>query len=332
MQRRALGSSGFEISTIGIGTWATGGWMWGGQDDDASVQAIHAAVDHGVNWIDTAPIYGSGHSEAVVGRALRELPAARRPLVFTKFGLGDDSQAAPARSATRADVLRECDASLQRLGVDAIDLYQLHWPAPQPIAETAAACAELLKAGKIRAIGVSNYSVAQLEEWRATGVPLHSVQSPYSILRPAIAADVLPYAATTNLGVIAYSPLFRGMLFGTWKKGKTFGEGDTRGAHKDYQGARFERHLDAIAAVREVAADGALSTAQLCVGVLLRTPGLTGCIVGARSARQGAMIASLGVAVTDDQVAAVERITASLRDDLAKLDAAPAAAAQSARS
>jgi diketogulonate reductase-like aldo/keto reductase len=226
----------------------------------------------------------------------QEPAGARRPLIFTKFGLGDDSQAPASRSATRADVLRECDASLRRLGVDAIDLYQLHWPAPQPIAETAAACAELLKAGKIRAIGVSNYSVAQLEEWRATGVPLHSVQSPYSILRPAIAADVLPYAAKTSLGVIAYSPLFRGMLFGTWKKGKTFGDGDTRGAHKDYQGARFERHLDAIAAVREIATDGALSTAQLCVGVLLRTPGLTGCIVGARSARQGAMIANLGVA------------------------------------
>jgi len=319
MQLRRLGTSGFEVSTIGIGTWATGGWMWGGQDDDASIAAIHAAVDHGVNWIDTAPIYGSGHSEAIVGRALKGLPAGRRPLVFTKFGLGDDSQAAATRSATRADVQRECEASLKRLGVDAIDLYQLHWPAPQPIAETAAACADLLQAGKIRAIGVSNYSVAQLEEWRATGVPLHSVQSPYSILRPAIAADVLPYAAKTNLGVLAYSPLFRGMLFGTWNKGKTFGEGDTRGAHKDYQGARFERHLDAIAAVRAIATEGALSTAQLCVGVLLRTPGLTGCIVGARSARQGAMIASLGVGVSDEQVAAVERITASLRDDLARL-------------
>ena len=171
--------------------------------------------------------------------------------------------------------------------------------------------------------------MAQLEEWCATGVPLHSVQSPYSILRPAIAADVLPYAHRTSLGVLAYSPLFRGMLFGTWKKGKTFGEGDTRGAHKDYQGARFERHLDAIAAVREVATDSALSTAQLCVGVLLRTPGLTGCIVGARSARQGAMIASLGVGVSDEQVAAVERITASLRADLAALD--QPAAAQSSR-
>jgi len=326
MQRRQLGSSGFDISTIGVGTWATGGWMWGGQDDDASIQAIHAAVDHGVNWIDTAPIYGSGHSEAVVGRALRELPAARRPLVFTKFGLGEDSEN-PVKSATRAQVLAECDASLRRLGVDAIDLYQLHWPVEQPIPETAAACAELLKAGKIRAIGVSNYSVAQLEAWRATGVPLHSVQSPYSLLRPAIARDVLPFCAKTNIGVIAYSPLFRGMLFGTWKKGKRFPEGDTRGAHKDYQGARFERHLDAIAALRDLAAEGGLSVPQLAVGVLLRTPGLTGCIVGARSARQGALIASLGVVVSDEQVAAVERITAALTGDLAKLDQAAAASA-----
>jgi aryl-alcohol dehydrogenase-like predicted oxidoreductase len=324
MQRRALGTSGFEISTIGVGTWATGGWMWGGQDDDASIAAIHAAVDHGVTWIDTAPIYGSGHSEAIVGRAVRELPAGRRPLIFTKFGLGEDSDN-PIKSATRAQVLAECDASLRRLGVDAIDLYQLHWPVEQPIAETAAACAELLQAGKIRAIGVSNYSVAQLDEWRATGVPLHSVQSPYSLLRPAVAADVLPYAAKTNLGVLAYSPLFRGMLFGTWKKGKTFADGDTRGAHKDYQGARFERHLDAIAALRELANANGLSVPQLAVGVLLRTPGLTGVIVGARHALQGAQMASLGVAVSDEQVAAVERIMASLRADLAAIDQ-PAAA------
>jgi len=331
MQYRRFGRTNEQVSAMGFGTWPMSGDRYGAIEDEEASRAIQAAIDAGVNVVDTAPAYGSGHSEEVVGRAIRGLPEARRPLIFTKFGLGDDSQAPASRSAARADVLRECDASLRRLGVDAIDLYQLHWPAPQPIAETAAACAELLKAGKIRAIGVSNYSVAQLEEWRATGVPLHSVQSPYSILRPAIAADVLPYAAKTSLGVIAYSPLFRGMLFGTWKKGKTFGEGDTRGAHKDYQGARFERHLDAIAAVREIATDGALSTAQLCVGVLLRTPGLTGCIVGARSARQGAMIASLGVGVSDEQVAAVERITASLRADLAKMDAATAAATQSTR-
>ena len=318
MQRRPLGASGFEISTIGIGTWATGGWMWGGQDDASSIEAIHAAIDHGVNWIDTAPIYGSGHSETIVGQAVKALPASRRPLIFTKFGLGDDSDQVN-KSATRAQVRAECDASLRRLGVDAIDLYQLHWPVEQPIPETAAACAELLQAGKIRAIGVSNYSVAQLEAWRATGVPLHSVQSPFSLLRPAIAADVLPYAARTGLGVIAYSPLFRGMLFGTWKPGKTFPAGDTRGAHKDYQGARFERHLAAIAELRELATDSGLSVPQLAVGVLLHTPGLTGCIVGARSRRQGALIANLAVEVTDEQVAAVRRIIDALQQDLTTL-------------
>ena len=329
MQKRQLGTSGFVISTIGVGTWATGGWMWGGQDDAASIEAIHAAVDHGVNWIDTAPIYGSGHSEVIVGRAIKALPVGRRPLVFTKFGLGDNSDTVN-KSATRAQVLAECDASLRRLGVDQIDLYQLHWPVEQSIAETAAACDELLKAGKIRAIGVSNYSVAQLEEWRASGVPLHSVQSPYSLLRPAIAADVLPYAGRTNLGVLAYSPLFRGLLFGTWKTGKTFPEGDTRGAHKDYQGARFARHLQAIAELRELATDSALSVAQLAIGTLLHSPALTGCIVGARSRRQGALIANLAVEVTDEQVAAVDRIIASLTRDLAALDQ-PTAAQSSAR-
>jgi aryl-alcohol dehydrogenase-like predicted oxidoreductase len=250
--------------------------------------------------------------------------------VFTKFGMGDDSEHV-RKSATRAQILAECESSLRRLGIDAIDLYQLHWPVEQPSAETTAACAELLQAGKIRAIGVSNFNVAQLEEWRATGVPLHAVQVPYSILRPAIAADVLPYAAKTHLGVIAYSPLFRGMLFGTWRKGKAFPEGDARGAHKDYQGARFDRHLDAIAELRELAIDSGLSVGQLAIGVLLHTPGLTGCIVGARSRRQGALIASLAVEVTDEQVAAVERVMASLRADLARMDeaAAPPLAAQS---
>src|SRR5215211_2368920 len=156
MQRRALGNSGYEISTIGLGTWAIGGHMWGGQDSARSVEAIHAAVDHGINWIDTAPIYGSGHSEEVVGRAVKELPAAVRPMIFTKFGLGLDSNA-PNRSAAAGEVRAECEASLRRLGVDRIDLYQLHWPAPQPIAETAGACAKLLQSGKIRAIGVSNF-------------------------------------------------------------------------------------------------------------------------------------------------------------------------------
>lgn len=315
MQRRRLGSSGLEISRIGLGTWAIGGHMWGGQDEAQSIAAIHAALDHGINWIDTAPIYGSGLSEEVVGRAVKQLPASARPLVFTKFGLGVDSNA-PARSAGAAEVAAECDASLRRLAVDRIDLYQLHWPAPQPIAETAAACARLLDAGKIRAIGVSNFSVAELEEWRATGVPLHSDQPPYSILRPAAKREVLPWCAAHGVGVISYSPLFRGLLFGTWNANKTFPADDGRSTHKDYSGARFQRHLRAIEEIRGVAAGGGLSVPQICVGVLLDTPGLTGVIAGARNAHQAALVANLGVSVPADQAAAVWAIADRLAKDL----------------
>ena len=318
MQQRELGTSGLQISAIGLGSWAIGGWMWGTQDDAASEAAIHAAIDYGVNWIDTAPIYGGGHSETVVGRAIKSLPASRRPLIFTKFGVGADTSVT-RRAASRTDVTAECDASLKRLGVDRIDLFQQHWPSDDPIAETARACEELLAAGKIRAIGVSNYSVDQLQAWRATGVPLHSLQSPYSILRPAVKETVLPWCAANRVGVIAYSPLFRGLLFGTWTKDKTFPAGDARGAHKDYSGARFARHIDAVREITDIAIAGGLSCPQLCVGVLLRTPGLTGCIVGARNAQQGALVANLGVSVTDDQANAVWAIASRLERDLAQL-------------
>jgi aryl-alcohol dehydrogenase-like predicted oxidoreductase len=315
MQQRELGTSGIRISSIGLGTWAIGGHMWGGQDDRQSIAAIEAAVDHGITWIDTAPIYGSGHSETIVGQALKSIPASRRPMVFTKFGLGIDADA-PVRSASASAVLAECDASLSRLGVERIDLYQLHWPAPQPIPETAGACAKLMEAGKVRAVGVSNFSVAQLEEWRGTGVPLVSLQSPYSILRPAIASDQLPWCYSHGIGVVAYSPLFRGMLFGTWGRDKTFPAGDGRGTHKDYLGARFQRHLDALDEVKALAAASGLSCGQLCVGVLLHSPGLSGCIVGARDARQASVVAGLGVSVSDEQAAAVWAVAHRLAKDL----------------
>jgi aryl-alcohol dehydrogenase-like predicted oxidoreductase len=195
-------------------------------------------------------------------------------------------------------------------------LYQLHWPVPQPIAETAGAFAKLLAAGKIRAIGVSNFSVPQLEEWRATGVPLDSDQPPFSVLRPAAGKDVLPWCAANGVGVISYSPLLRGMLFGTWTRDKTFPPDDGRSTHKDYSGRRFQRHLDAIDELHALARKGGLSCGQLSVGVLLRNPGLTGCIVGARNARQGALIAGLGVTVTTEQEAEVWNVIGRLQKDL----------------
>ena len=318
MIRRSFGTTDLTISAIGFGAWAIGGWLWGEQDDADSIAAIHAACAAGVTWIDTAPIYGSGRSEQVVGEALRQLPGGQRPLVFTKFGLGDDS-GTRATSATRAEILAECEASLRRLGVARIDLYQLHWPVSQPMAEVAGACDELLRAGKIGAVGVCNFSVEQLNEWTATGLPLHALQTPYSILRPAAADTVLPWCEAKGLGAIAYSPLFRGMLFGTWGADKTFAPGDSRGEHKDYRGARFARHLQAVEELRAIAIADDLSVAQLAIGALMGTPGLTGCIVGARNAAQGTALGDLGMPITNKQLTAVEAITARLFQDLATL-------------
>ena len=320
MIRRPFGQTDLTISIIGFGAWAIGGWLWGEQDDADSIKAIHAALDAGVSWIDTAPIYGSGRSEQVVGQALRQLPAGRRPLVFSKFGLGDDS-AKRVSSATRAEVLAECEASLQRLGVDRIDLYQLHWPVGQSMEEVAGACDDLLRAGKIGAVGVCNFSIEQLVEWTATGLPLHALQTPYSILRPAAADSVLPWCEARGLGAIAYSPLFRGMLFGTWGPDKTFAAGDSRGEHKDYRGRRFQRHLLAIDELRAIAAGDDLSVAQLAIGALVGTPGLSGCIVGARSADQGQALGDLGMPLTSKQLAAVDAAMARLVKDLGEIPA-----------
>jgi aryl-alcohol dehydrogenase-like predicted oxidoreductase len=318
MMRRELGTTGFRISVIGFGTFAVGGWMWGEQDDADSLAAIRAALDAGVNWIDTAPIYGSGRADRLVGRALAELPRDRRPLVFTKFGhrLVDGQR---VNCASRAQVVADCDSGLRDLGVEAIDLFQLHWPAPEPIAESAAACADLLRAGKIRAIGACNLSVAQLEEWRATGVPLHCLQTPYSIIRRQAADTVLPWCDEHGVGAIAYSTLHRGLLFGNWGADKTFSADDHRSERPDYRGRRFQRFLQAVEELRVIAAEDDATVAQLAIGVLVCTQGLTGCIVGARDAQQGAALGDLGMPATAKQVARVDEVIARLEADLAAI-------------
>jgi len=323
MIRRQLASTEYTISVIGFGAWAIGGWLWGTQNDQDSIAAIHAAVDAGVTWIDTAPIYGSGRSERVVGEAVRALPTSRRPMIFSKFGLGDDSTAR-RQSATATQIRSECEASLVRLQVEKIDLYQLHWPVTQAVDEVAGACEDLLRAGKIGAVGVCNYDTAQLNAWKATGKPLNSLQTPYSLFRPQSADTVLPWCDEKSIGGIAYSPLFRGMLFGSWKADKQFAADDSRGQHKDYQGARFFRHLQAIDEIRAVGADEELTVAQLAIGALMCTPGLTGCIVGARNATQGAALGELGRPITNKQLTAIEGIVARLDADLLSLPGQPA--------
>jgi aryl-alcohol dehydrogenase-like predicted oxidoreductase len=316
MIKRTLGSTDTRISAIGLGVFAIGGWMWGPQDDADSIAAIHAAVDAGVNWIDTAPIYGDGRADRLVAEALKQLPVERRPMVFTKFGhhLVDGQR---INDGSRARVIADCEYNLKAFGVDTLDLFQLHWPTTTPIAETAAACGELLAAGKIRAIGVSNFNVAQLNEWLATGVPLQCLQGPYSLIRPELAAAELPWCAEHHVGAIAYSPLHRGLLSGTWTADKVFPKDDHRSERPDFQGARLQRFLVAVEALRAIAAEDELTVPQLAIGYLLCTEGLTGCIVGARNAAQGAALADLGLPLKAKQMDAIDAVMTQVRADLA---------------
>jgi aryl-alcohol dehydrogenase-like predicted oxidoreductase len=324
-----LGAMPRKISIIGFGAFAAGGWMWGEQDDATSLAAMHAALEHGVNWIDTAPIYGDGRADRVVGRFLRELPAERRPLVFGKFGhhLVDGQR---VNRASRAAVVADCERVLRDLQVEAIDLFQLHWPCPEPVAETAAACAELLAAGKIRAIGVCNHEVAQLDAWRATGVPLHSVQNRYSLMAPQAADAVLPWCEANGVAFLAHSTLHRGLLFGKWQPGHVFPPGDHRGERPEFQGRRLERALAAVAELRALAEADGMDVAQLAIGALVCTPGLTACIVGARSPEQGAYLGELGLPATAEQLARIEDIAARMHADLAGIAAEEAAQAPAA--
>ena len=217
---RPLGRTGLEITKVGFGAWAIGGpWAfgWGTQDDADSIAAIHRAVEHGVNWVDTAAAYGLGHSEEVVGRARRALPEADRPHLFTKCGLvGDerDPHADPRRTLTPDSIRRECEASLRRLGVERIDLYQFHWPDPDtPVEDSWDAMLGLIDEGKVRAGGVSNFDVGLLERCEARG-QVGSLQPPFSMITRDAGADVIPWCAEHGTGVIAYSPMQSGLLTG----------------------------------------------------------------------------------------------------------------------
>src|SRR4051812_30149394 len=217
---RALGSSGIEITTVGFGAWAAGGggWSfgWGPQDDDASIAAMRRAIDGGVNWIDTAAVYGLGHSEEVVGRFLRELPSTSRPLVFTKCGLvWDDANrmTVAQRNLQPASIARECDASLRRLNVERIDLYQFHWPdeTGTAVEDSWAAMVRLVEQGKVRAIGVSNFGVPMLEKCEAVR-HVDSLQPPFSPIKREVAGSQIPWCASHRTGVICYSPMQSGIL------------------------------------------------------------------------------------------------------------------------
>ena len=245
MEQMWIGSSGIETSRIGLGTWAIGGTLWGGTDEAESIAAIRAAVERGVTLIDTAPVYGFGRSEEIIGKALAEGGLRRRVSIASKLGLAwRDGR--PFRDARPARIQQEVEDSLRRLRTDVIDLYQVHWPDPAtPVAETAGALEALRRAGKIRAIGVSNYAPEQMEAFRAIA-PLDAVQSPYNLFERQIEADVLPYAARTGLTVLSYGALCRGLLSGTMSVHRAFAGDDLRNIDPKFQGERFRQYLAAV--------------------------------------------------------------------------------------
>ncbi|MBU6276416.1 MAG: aldo/keto reductase [Planctomycetes bacterium] len=317
MHLRRLGNSDLMITPLGFGSWAIGGpgwpFAWGGQDDGDSSAAIHEALDLGFNWIDTAPVYGLGHSEEVVARALAGLPAGRRPLLFTKCGRVWNERREVGKRLTAASIRAECEASLRRLGVDCIDLYQIHWPEPdEEVEEGWAECARLVRDGKVRWIGVSNFNVAQLE--RATAIaPVTSLQPPYSLLRRDIQATILPWCSAHGVGVLAYSPMASGLLTGAWSHARfaALAADDWRKEKNPlFQEPRFSEHLAFVERLRPLAAARGISVGALALAWVLGHGAVTAAIVGARRPGQLAEL----VAAADVALASAERdaITALL--------------------
>ncbi|MGB8277956.1 MAG: aldo/keto reductase [Methylovirgula sp.] len=232
-------------SRLALGAWAIGGWMWGGSDDRESIRAIHSALDRGITLIDTAPVYGFGHSEEIVGAALAEGGRRDKVMIATKLGL-DWRDGRVFRNASNARIQKEIEDSLRRLRTDVIDIYQVHWPDPNtPIEETAETLAGLHKAGKIRAIGVSNFSVAQMDAFRAVA-PLHTSQPPYNLFEREAEAEVLPYCRDHDIATLAYGPLCRGLLSGRMKADASFTGDDLRRTDPKFRAPRFEQYLHAV--------------------------------------------------------------------------------------
>ena len=319
---RPLGTSGLEITTVGFGAWAAGGgsWAygWGPQDDDASIAAMRHALERGVNWIDTAAVYGLGHSEEVVGRLLRDLPANDRPLIFTKCGqVWDerDRMAEPARTLRPESIRREVTASLRRLGVERIDLYQFHWPdqTGTAIEDSWGEMVRLIEEGKVRAAGVSNFTVDLLE--RAERVRhVDSLQPPFSLIRRDLAAAEIPWAAEHGTGVIVYSPMQSGLLTDRFGKERLarMAPDDWRHRSLRFQEPQLGRNIALRDALQPIARRHGTTVAAVAVGWTIAWPGVTGAIVGARSAEQvdgwiGAATLALTVQDLDDIAAAIER-------------------------
>jgi aryl-alcohol dehydrogenase-like predicted oxidoreductase len=298
MQTRRFGNTDMDITPIGFGSWAIGGgnweFAWGPQDEREAIAAIERAVDLGVNWIDTAAVYGLGHSEELVGQAIRGM--SQKPLIFTKCSMIWDDNRQIHRSLKAASVRRECEASLKRLGVDVIDLYQVHWPNPdEDIEEGWQTLARLKEQGKVRWIGVSNFNIEQMRRAQSIA-PISSLQPPYSLLNRGVEDEILIFCAENNVGVIVYSPMASGMLTGTMTRERiaNFPADDWRRRNPEYREPRLSRNLVLADALKSIGERHGLSAGEVAIAWTLRHPAVTGAIVGGRNGRQVEAIIGAG--------------------------------------
>ena len=289
MQKVKLGNSDLEITPVGVGAWAIGGpweWGWGPQDDEVSKKTIHAALDAGINWIDTAPVYGLGHSETIVGEVCKQ--RAEKPLIFSKCSLVWDAEQNVSGVLKRESVIKEVEDSLRRLQVEVIDLFQIHWPNPdEDIEEGWQAVVDLKQQGKIRWGGVSNFQVDQLKRIAPTSIPT-SLQPPYNLLNPGIEKEILPYCQENNMGVIVYSPMGSGLLTGamTRERINTLDQSDWRHRNPDFAEPRLTRNLQLVELLSEIASKYSATPGEVAIAWTLHNPAVTGAIVGVRKPEQ----------------------------------------------
>lgn len=328
MEQRQLGKSDVKVPPIVFGAWAIGGWMWGGTDDDDAIAAIHAAIDAGMNAIDTAPVYGYGHSEEIVGRAIKR--RRHEVVIATKCGMrwdrqdgefffeskdADGNDTAIYRVLKADSIVEECERSLKRLGIDVIDIYQCHWmDNTTPVEETWEAMTKLVADGKIRAAGVSNFTTESMQTCMDIGL-VASNQPPYSLLLRKIEDDVLPFCLKNDIGTLAYSPLQNGILTGKVTMDRTFPADDLRSRSPWYQPANRRRVLDALDAIKPIADGYGVTLGQLAINWTIGEPGVTVALVGARNPAQAKENAAAAeFSLTSDERATIRKTFEDLGD------------------
>jgi aryl-alcohol dehydrogenase-like predicted oxidoreductase len=312
MTKKRLGNSDLELTPIGVGAWAMGGggwaFAWGPQDDNESIEAIHTALDGGVNWIDTAAVYGLGHSEEVVARALAG--RSNRPYVFTKSERVWNDKGEISGVLKADSIRKECEGSLRRLKVDTIDLYQIHWPQPdEDVEEGWGAMAKLKQEGKVRWIGVSNFNAQQLERCRKIE-PITSLQPPYSAISPEIEEETLPYCVRHGIGTIVYSPMKSGLLSGKMTKERVdaFPTDDFRRNALNFQEPHLTRNLELQDLMKTIGARHGRSAGEVAIAWTLRNPAVTAAIVGMRSAEQArGVLGAMEFRLSDEEFGEIHR-------------------------